>query len=224
MGKGVYFSLGTVGAGGLGIGGLISLKSWQSHEKEKSKVITSIRDKYSTALLNTKSDDTLWEKKYEALGTYSPQNNILRNASSKKKGNNPNKKEIQKLLKSGCEEIYSSDSDNSHNFEDFKTLCSKTNENASKAGKSWISDATSENGTNKWDSALALLKSHDISAKWALDNTLSSLKHEIQRDQSTFTQEKRDKLKGWCDSNRTRIFKGKESPEFKSQEDFCKAT
>ncbi|AEG72660.1 hypothetical protein MHF_0384 [Mycoplasma haemofelis Ohio2] len=222
MGKGAYLALGTAGAGGLGAGGVMALKPWQSHEQEKS---TSIRDKYSVALLNAKGDDTIWDKKYEALGgTYSPHNSFLQQASSKKKGNSPNKEEIKGLLKSGCEEIYSSDSDNSHNFADFKALCSKTNENATKEGKNWISDAASGSGNNKWDTVLTSLKSHDISSKWALDSTLSTLKSEIQESQNTFVQDKREKLQRWCNSNKLEIFKGEESLEFKSQEEFCKAT
>ncbi|AEW45167.1 hypothetical protein MHC_01505 [Mycoplasma haemocanis str. Illinois] len=220
MGKGIYFALGTAGAGGLGVGGLVVLKSRQP---SSTKTITSIREKYSVALLNAKGDADIWTKKYTALETYSPNHPILKDAASKKSGANPNEEEIKKILKDGCEAIYSSDAQEPHNFSDFKALCSKTNENATGSGKNWVTDEPSKADTNKWDNVLTTLKNHDIFNKWILDSTLLALKEEIKNDQ-TFSQEKRTKLKDWCNSVKSGIFLGEESPEFKSQEDFCKVS
>ncbi|CBY92356.1 hypothetical protein HF1_03480 [Mycoplasma haemofelis str. Langford 1] len=223
MGKGVSLALGTAGAGGLGAGGLMALKPWQSDSPEKSKVVTSIREKYAVALLNTKEDSEIWTKKYTALGTHSPNNPILRDAASKKTGSSPNEGTIKQLLKEGCEAIYSSDANDPKNFSDFKALCSKTNENATGTGKNWVTDEPSSSTSNKWDTVLTALKNHGTSNKWALDSILSALKEEIKNDQ-TFSPEKRTKIENWCKSIKSEVFLGTESSEFKSQEDFCKVT
>ncbi|CBY92370.1 hypothetical protein HF1_03620 [Mycoplasma haemofelis str. Langford 1] len=216
MGKGAFAALGT--AGGLGAGGLIALKPWQSTPDEAP--ITSIRSKYPSALLNLEGDVNIWEKKYKALETKTPHHPTLQKALSTGKGAEANLTEAKSLLKSGCRAIYESDSDNSNNFQDFKSFCSKTNEDATKSGKQWIADATSKADGNKWDTVLTSLKGHST---WSLDSVLETLKKGIQGDSSSFPEARRKELKDLCDKAKLEVFVGESSSEFQSQEAFCKA-
>ncbi|CBY92388.1 hypothetical protein HF1_03800 [Mycoplasma haemofelis str. Langford 1] len=221
MGKGAYLALGTAGAGGLGAGGLIASKPWQSTSKEVPKVVASIKDKYSVALLDPTKDETIWIKKYDVLKSSSPNNLTLQEALKKSKDPNKNEEEAKRLMKEGCKEIYESKIDDSKSFSDFRQLCSKNNEDASKAGDWNTDDVTTSN--NKWDKALKKLKEHNIDTNDELDSLLVALKESIGANQTTtFDQALRTKVKDWCTNARGEMFEGENSIKFKNQETFCK--
>ncbi|CBY92374.1 hypothetical protein HF1_03660 [Mycoplasma haemofelis str. Langford 1] len=221
MTKGSFLALGTAGAGGLGAGGLMAFKPWQSTPEEKVKVATSIREKYSAALLDSTQDGSIWEKKYTTLKTSTPNNPTLKQAVEKSKTSPESKDEALRLLKEGCASIYDSKVDDLKSFSDFKTLCSKSNDDASKASGAWIADEASANN-NKWDSSLTKLRDHNQE----LIPTLSSLKEEIKAHQNStpFAQDIRTKIKDWCTQVRGELFEGENSTQFQNQEAFCKAT
>ncbi|AEG72687.1 hypothetical protein MHF_0411 [Mycoplasma haemofelis Ohio2] len=222
MTKGSFLALGTAGAGGLGAGGLMAFKPWQSTPEEKVKVATSIREKYSAALLDSTQDGSIWEKKYTSLKASTPNNPTLKKAVEKSKAPSESKEEALKLLKEGCASIYDSKVDDLKSFSDFKTLCSKSNDDASKASGTWIADEASANNNNKWDSSLTKLRDYGQE----LIPTLSSLKEEIKTHQSStsFSPDIRTKIKDWCTQVRGELFEGENSTQFQNQEAFCKAT
>ncbi|CBY92407.1 hypothetical protein HF1_03990 [Mycoplasma haemofelis str. Langford 1] len=210
MSKLIPASLGALGAGGLGVGGLMVLKPWQSES------VVTFKDKYSQALLDDKVDATIWTKKYEELKKTTPNHPKLVEAFEKTKAP-ADEARAKELLKEGCLAIYSLPVENSKHFSDFKSFCSKTNADVSE-NKDWISEAVSNN-KNKWDTALTSLKSHD---KGELDRELAKLKAGIQNNSETFPEDKKTLLKGWCDSAKSSIFEGRDSVVFKNQESFCK--
>ncbi|AEW45240.1 hypothetical protein MHC_01870 [Mycoplasma haemocanis str. Illinois] len=215
MGKGALLALGTVGAGGLGVGGLtLYNKFGKSAELKKS----SLKYRYSQAILN-ENDDGIWDKKYEALKTASPNNALLKEAVNKAKASNSDKNGALSLLKKGCAEVYSVREDDVEGLSDFKALCSKTNENATSSTGSFISDSVSESN-DKWDTSLTSLKSYE----GELDDILKKLKADIQTSQTTFPKDKKTELKNWCDAVKTGIFEGANSVKFKGQESFCKSS
>ncbi|AEW45188.1 hypothetical protein MHC_01610 [Mycoplasma haemocanis str. Illinois] len=218
MGKVAYLTVGVAGAGGLSIGGLIAFKPWPHNNTEVSKVAVSIKERYSIALLDPSKDEAIWTKKYEILKTSSPHNSALRAALEKSKEPNKNEVEAKRLLKEGCKEIYESQVDDSAAFSDFKKICSKNNEDASKTGDWNTDEVTASN--NKWDKALEALNKHNGNE---LDSQLSELKKEIKPAQpTTFDQTLRTKVKNWCSSTRGEMFEGEYSIKFKNQEAFCK--
>ncbi|AEW45185.1 hypothetical protein MHC_01595 [Mycoplasma haemocanis str. Illinois] len=216
MGKGFYLALGTAGVGSLSVGGLVVLKSWK-----EPKITSSIKEKYSLSLLDISKDTDIWNKKYSSLSKYSPNHPTLKQALSKSKTSNVN--EAKELLKSGCLKIYESDANDPNNLQDFQSLCSRTNEDATKSNGGWIQDEISKSNTNKWDAALNKLKNHGTSDNWDLDETLRNLKQAIQGSSNTFSEDNRSRLKAWCDAIKAAIFKGDKSEEFRSQEAFCKS-
>ncbi|CBY92471.1 hypothetical protein HF1_04630 [Mycoplasma haemofelis str. Langford 1] len=218
MGKVAYFALGTAGAGGLGAGGVTLYNKLGQAEESKATSIVTLKDKYSQAILNA-SDTGIWDKKYEALKTASPSNSKLRDAVNKAKLSNPDKNGALELLKSGCEEVYLVQADDASGLSDFKSLCSKTNENVTSSTGSFITDQVSGN-SDKWDKSLTSLKDHT----GELDDVLKKLKEGIQSSQSTFPQDKKTELKNWCDAARASIFEGSNSVKFKNQETFCKSS
>ncbi|AEG72653.1 hypothetical protein MHF_0377 [Mycoplasma haemofelis Ohio2] len=214
MGKTLALSLGGLGAGGAGIGGLLALKPWESEE--------TFATKYKHALLDTSKDSDSWKSKYEELKTKDPAHPTLKKAATEAK-KNPSSNEVaaKQLLREGCKAIYESPYGDSKYKDDFKKYCSRNNKDAS-SGDAWNTDTTENNSGNKWDASLTSLKGHDTSKNGDLVDVLSQLKEEIKSKNSTFEKTYREKLKNWCESVQKEPFMGSDSLEFKNQELYCK--
>ncbi|CBY93020.1 hypothetical protein HF1_10120 [Mycoplasma haemofelis str. Langford 1] len=122
-------------------------------------------------------------------------------------------------MKEGCKAIYASSVEDSEYKDDFKTYCSRTNEDAS-SSKEWNGEDTTSTSNNKWDAPLTSLKSHGESSG-TLPSALETLKKEIQ-GKGSFEKTHRDTLKSWCDGVKKEIFMGSDSLEFRHQELYCK--
>ncbi|AEW45177.1 hypothetical protein MHC_01555 [Mycoplasma haemocanis str. Illinois] len=227
MNKGSLLALGAAGIGSLGIGGLAVFKQWKSISKER--VASTIRAKYSAALLDSVRDSSLWEKKYLSLKTSNPKDPILKQAVEKSKTPSENKNEALELLKKRCSSIYDEKVDDLKDFSDFKSLCFKSNEESSGGTGTWISEDTTST-KNKWDDSLTKLHGHS----GALVPELESLKNEIKPNNVShsdsagstghaFAQDIKTKIKNWCTTVKGEIFEGSDSIQFQNQETFCKS-
>ncbi|AEW45680.1 hypothetical protein MHC_04120 [Mycoplasma haemocanis str. Illinois] len=214
--KSLMLSLGGLGAGGVGLGGLLVMKSWASKKETFS-------DKYKHSLLDDFKDDVIWGRKYVALKTTKPTHpKLMRAYIEATKKPTENEQEAKILLKAGCKDIYESPFEDSKYQNDFKSYCSLTNLDVS-SNQTWNSETTDKTPNNKWDTSLGALKNHDIKAKGNLVETLETLKSLIQ-GKDTFEKENRDSLKGWFDAVKAEIFMGSDSTEFKNQELYCKGS
>ncbi|CBY92979.1 hypothetical protein HF1_09710 [Mycoplasma haemofelis str. Langford 1] len=137
MSKSLALSLGTLGVGGAGIGAAGAHLLKKTPEAPK----VTFRDKYSKALLDTKSDDAIWTTKLNSLAGSSstPKNAHLVKAKSEK-GTKEN--DAKDSLKKGCEEIYSKPADSKDDFQDFKSFCSFNNGDKIASGKVLVSADT----------------------------------------------------------------------------------
>ncbi|CBY92330.1 hypothetical protein HF1_03220 [Mycoplasma haemofelis str. Langford 1] len=217
MSKSLALSLGGLGAGAAGVGGLLTFKPWETQE--------TFATKYKHALLDTSKDSDSWNNKYTALKQATPKHpKLLKAVSESKKSPSPNDAEAKKLMREGCKAIYESPHEKSEYLNDFKKYCSKTNQEAS-TNTTWNTDnvTTSGSGTNKWDTSLTSLKSHNFSQKGNLVEALVKLKEDI-KEKSTFEQTHRERLKNWCDKVKTETFMGSDSLEFKNQDLYCKGS
>ncbi|AEG73311.1 hypothetical protein MHF_1061 [Mycoplasma haemofelis Ohio2] len=218
MSKSLALSLGGLGVAGSGVGGLLVFKPWEP------KAIT-FADKYKHAFLDTSKNDTSWDSKYAALKTHSLKKrpSLVKASEEANKGSSANEAEARRLMREGCKAIYESPFENSEYEGDFKTFCSKTNEEASDSKKSWNNGSASEATSNKWDTPLNSLKSHDMEKQGGLVDVLAQLKATLSTG-SALSQEHRESLKKWCDSIRKEPFMGTDSLEFKNQELYCKTS
>nr|WP_052663347.1 hypothetical protein [Mycoplasma haemofelis] len=212
--KSLMLSLGGLGAGGVGVGGLLATKPWESKK-------VTFSDKYKHAILDTAKDDDIWGRKYTSLKATKPKHpKLIRAYTEATKQPPENEQEAKRLLKEGCKAIYESPFEDSEYKNDFKSYCSKTNLDAS-PNQTWNSEST--DSSSKWDASLKALKSHDINTKGSLVEVLVTLKSSIQSKDS-FEKANRDSLKGWCDGVKVEIFMGSDSAEFKNQELYCKGS
>ncbi|AEW45689.1 hypothetical protein MHC_04165 [Mycoplasma haemocanis str. Illinois] len=213
MSKNLILTLGGLGIGGVGAGGLLALRPW------KSKVVT-FADRYKHSLLDTVKDNSAWDNRYSFLKTIKPKHPTLISAHIEAtKTSSSNENEAKRLMKEGCKSIYKSPFENSEYWDDFKNYCSRTNGDAS-SGKEWNGEDTTSSSGNKWDASLTSLKSHEIS-NGSLPSVLETLKAEIQSKDS-FEKTHRDSLKSWCDGVKKEPFMGPDSLEFRNQELYCK--
>ncbi|AEW45658.1 hypothetical protein MHC_04000 [Mycoplasma haemocanis str. Illinois] len=134
MSKTLFLSLGTLGAGGVGLG-VVGIHYWNK-TPEAAKV--AFREKYGKALLDTNSDDGIWTTKLNFLATSSsnPKNSHLVRAKAEKNGGKEN--EAKASLKRGCEEIYSKSIDGEDDFHDFRSFCSFNNGDKIPGGKTLV--------------------------------------------------------------------------------------
>ncbi|AEG72645.1 hypothetical protein MHF_0368 [Mycoplasma haemofelis Ohio2] len=214
MSKTLLTTAGAMGAAGTGVGGYFLL----SNNKIDESLL--IRSKYKVSVLSKSGEESLWDKKYEAIKNSSPHNQTLKKAVAKSSGTDKNDEEAKKLLKQGCFEIYESSYEDANNFSDFKNYCAKTNKDISKV-TSWNTDTSENNTNNKWDKALESLKSHTVETKGKLDPVLEKLKTELTGN-TPFSTTIRARFKSWCESTNKGLFEGEESTAFRNQEDFCK--
>ncbi|AEW45146.1 hypothetical protein MHC_01400 [Mycoplasma haemocanis str. Illinois] len=213
MSKYLVLSLGGIGVGAAGVGGLLTFRPWETKE--------TFSNKYQYALLDTSKDNDSWNSKYTALKQATPKHPTLSKAVlASKKSPSPNDAEAKKIMREGCKSIYDSPYEGSEYLDDFKKYCSKTNQDAS-ANSTWNTDNT--NTSNKWDTTLTSLKDHNFSEKGKLTAALSQLKENI-KGKSTFEQTHRESLKNWCDGVKIEPFMGSDSKEFKNQELYCKGS
>nr|WP_052663352.1 hypothetical protein [Mycoplasma haemofelis] len=186
MNKALMFSL--AGVTGAGASGLLAV----NHMKNKN----SIRNKFPKSLIGEK-DDGIWVARVKSLVAQgsSPFNEKLKKVKAIPLASNEPTEESKTLLKKACQEIYDSyfSGEDSNEFKDLKSFCSKNNKDVAPQDKWFTEDTTSSAGT-KWSARLTSLKGHSGSLVQKLKDLKSGL------TSASYTKENATALKNWCDS------------------------
>ncbi|AEG72965.1 hypothetical protein MHF_0695 [Mycoplasma haemofelis Ohio2] len=204
--------LAVVGASGMGL----LIKSQISQEPEKEK----FRDRYKKALLDLKATQgeefTKVENKWGKIkSSFDPKNALLKEAKTLLSSSRET--EAKQKYREGCQSIYDSEfSSQGEVWSDFKSYCSKTNEDVLSG---WVTEEINGNSVGAvWTKKLGALKDKDS----PLLKKLLDLKSEL--NENDYSTDQANKLKSWCDEEKVNPFEGDQSSVYGYLSEFCVET